>query len=247
MTPALQSLQAERLKRNRLPGGHRPRQSPEPYDDTLPPRAASIEQVFYQGSLLAGDAPSVPTDSDARIQRLHLDERSWIDHCPGWLRGADTVFDHLVTTLPWRQRTDIAMYDRRVDEPRLTYWWHAFGTDPVPLPVLGDIRRVLGRRYAKPFDAIGFNLYRDGNDSVAWHGDRHRHHVVDPIVAIVSVGQPRPLRVRPRGGGPGRSWSLGHGDLFVMGGRCQHDWEHTVPKVAHAGPRMSITYRHGAR
>jgi hypothetical protein len=49
-------------------------------------------------------------------------------------------------------------------------------------------------RYGEPLHSIGFNLYRDGADSVAWHGDRHRHVVTDPIVAIVSVGCPRPLR-----------------------------------------------------
>ena len=103
-------------------------------------------------------------------------------------------------------------------------------------------------RYAEPFDSIGFNLYRDGDDSVAWHGDRHRHVVTNPVIAIVSTGAPRPLRLRRRrdqgGGGPSRSWSLGNGDLFVMGGACQHDWEHAVPKVRSVtGPRLSITFR----
>ena len=69
----------------------------------------------------------------------------------------------------------------------------------------------------------------------------------NPVVAIVSVGAARPLRVRPRGGGAALSFDLGRGDLFVMGGACQHDWEHSVPKVRHAEPRISITYRHGAR
>ena len=100
------------------------------------------------------------------------------------------------------------------------------------------------RHYARPFDSIGFNLYRDGHDSVAWHSDRERYELEDPTVAIVSTGQPRPFHVRPRGGGASRSWQLGHGDLFVMGGSCQHDWEHCVPKVAAAGPRLSIMFRH---
>ena len=93
------------------------------------------------------------------------------------------------------------------------------------------MRRVLSTRYAEAFDSIGFNCYRHGEDSVAWHGDRHRHTIDDPVVAIVSVGAPRPLRLRPRGGGRARSFDLGRGDLFVMGGACQHDWEHCVPKV----------------
>ena len=76
-----------------------------------------------------------------------------------------------------------------------------------PLAVLADARRALGAHYGETFDSIGFNCYRHGGDSVAWHGDRHRHTVTDPVVAIVSVGQPRPLRLRPRGGGRARGRS----------------------------------------
>ena len=66
--------------------------------------------------------------------------------------------------------------------------------------MLAERRSGAERRYAEAFDSIGFNCYRDGDDSVAWHGDRHRQHLDDPVVAIVSVGAARPLRVRPRGG-----------------------------------------------
>jgi alkylated DNA repair dioxygenase AlkB len=109
------------------------------------------------------------------------------------------------------------------------------------------MRRVLSHRYGESFDSIGFNCYRRGDDSVAWHGDRHRKTVIDPVVAIVSVGAPRPFRLRPRGGGRSISFDLGIGDLLVMGGACQHAWQHCVPKVRHAQPRISITYRHGER
>jgi alkylated DNA repair dioxygenase AlkB len=195
-----------------------------------------------QGSLFGVLDPEVDaTFSDVR--RIELDERSWVDLARGWLHGADVVFDELLDVVPLRQRTNVQMYDRLVDEPRMSAWWHVGGGQPEPLAILSEMRKLLSLRYAEAFDSIGFNLYRDGRDSVAWHGDRHRRVVVDPIVAIVSVGSPRPLRLRPRGGGTSLSWDLGDGDLFVMGGACQHDWEHTVPKVRHAGPRLSITFR----
>jgi hypothetical protein len=139
------------------------------------------------------------------------------------------------------------MYDRLVDEPRLTWWWsEADGGFGLPLPVLEEVRTVLSGRYGRHFDSVGLNLYRDGTDSVAWHGDRVRLSQVDPLVVIVSLGAPRPFLIRRRGGGASQAWLLGHGDLFVMGGAVQHDWEHSVPKVANAGPRLSITYRHDA-
>jgi alkylated DNA repair dioxygenase AlkB len=179
------------------------------------------------------------------LQRINLDGTSWLDHCPGWLTGEQHVFDHLVSELEWHQRT-VTMWERRLPEPRLTSWWTA-EQGPESLPVLANARLALSTRYAEAFDSIGFNCYRNGEDSVAWHGDRHRLYIDDPVVAILSVGAPRPLRLRPRGGGRALSFDLGRGDLFVMGGACQHDWEHCVPKVKHAEPRISITFRHGAR
>jgi alkylated DNA repair dioxygenase AlkB len=201
--------------------------------------------MFLQGSLFGNAEPS--TGALTAIERTWLDTHSWIDHAPMWLQGADDVFDELLASLPWQQRRGIQMYDQLLDEPRLVHWWSVASGTPEPLALLRSIRTDLGRHYRVTFDSIGFNLYRDGNDSVAWHGDRHRHVVTDPIVAILSVGAGRHLRLRPRGGGASQSWDLGYGDLFVMGGACQHDWEHSVPKARAAGPRISITFRHDAR
>lgn len=199
--------------------------------------------MFYQGSLFGTLVPEFDS-TFGELNRLDLDATTWVDLAPGWLSGADQVYDELIAMLPFQQRTGVKMYDRIVDEPRLSAWWRVEHDRPEPIPILGDIRLLLAERYDEPFDSIGFNLYRDGRDSVAWHGDRHRHIVTNPVIAIVSVGAPRPLRLRPRGGGNSVGWDLGNGDLFVMGGACQHDWEHTVPKVrVTSGPRLSITFR----
>jgi alkylated DNA repair dioxygenase AlkB len=199
--------------------------------------------MFLQASLFGTLTPAFDA-SFAEASRLTLDAATWVEHVPGWVRGDAQVFDELVATLPFRQRTGVKMYDRVVDEPRLSAWWRVEHGTPEPLRILADVRSLLSERYHERFDSIGFNLYRDGADSVAWHGDRHRHVVVNPVIAIVSAGSARPLRLRPRGGGRSLSWNLGHGDLFVMGGACQHDWEHAVPKVkGRVGPRLSITFR----
>jgi alkylated DNA repair dioxygenase AlkB len=197
----------------------------------------------WQGCLFGHDDPSVDAEFPA-VRRLDLDADSWVDHLPGWLRGTDLVFAELVARLAWRQRR-VVMYDRLLPEPRLTWLWELAGGRAEPFPILTGMRLALGARYERAFDSIGCNYYRDGRDSVAWHGDRVRH-LADPVVAVVSVGAPRPFLLRPRGGGASHGFLLGQGDLLVMGGRCQHEWEHCVPKVAEAGPRISITYRHGA-
>ena len=209
---------------------------------------ARIEQVFPLQATLFGSGEPLADATFENAVRIDLDGRSWIEFVPQWLAGADTLFQRVVDGVELRQRRDVPMYDSVVDEPRLSAWWHAESESTEPLPVLADLRGALTDRYHRPFDSIGFNLYRDGRDSVAWHGDRHRRRVSDPVVAIVSLGSPRPLKLRPRGGGPSLSWDLGRGDLFVMGGACQHDWEHCVPKLARpVGPRLSVTYRHDTR
>ena len=202
--------------------------------------------VAWQTSLFGTSEPAVDGTFPG-IRRIELDDTAWVDHLPGWLAGADVVMDSLVRTAPWRSSSR-PMYDRIVEVPRLTAWygWDAdagYG-DGAP-PIIDDMRAALSRRYRVEFTSCGCNLYRDGRDSVAWHGDRIREEVDDPRVAIVSVGQPRKLLMRPITGGPSRAFRLGQGDLFVMGGSSQRTWQHSVPKVAAAGPRMSITFRHG--
>ncbi len=197
----------------------------------------------WQTSLFGGDEPSVDA-SLGSLARTWLDAESWVDHAPRWLRGGDAVLLELAAALPWRQR-EVTMYHRRLPEPRLTAWWSEASPEPEPLPVLAEARALLAEHYARPFDSIGFNLYRHGCDSVAWHSDRERFDHEDPVVVILSTGAARPFRVRPIGGGSSRAWSLGDGDLLVMGGACQHGWQHCVPKMAHVeGPRLSIMFRH---
>jgi alkylated DNA repair dioxygenase AlkB len=201
------------------------------------------EDLSWQASLFGLETPSIDAGLTG-LDRTWLDDASWVDRLPRWLQGSDHVFAELVARLPWRQRR-VRMYDRMVDEPRLTWWWNEEeGPGEPPLPVVPEIGAALDRQYDLHFDSVGFNFYRDGRDSVAWHRDRVSKTQADPVVAIVAVGAPRPFLLRPYGGGPSTPFLLGQGDLFVLGGAIQHHWEHTVPKVAAAGPRISIMFRH---
>ena len=203
-----------------------------------------IDPVTWQPSLLEWTEDPGIDGSFSKVTRIELDERSWLDYAPGWVSGADELFQELVETADWRQRTR-HMYDKVVAEPRLTAYWHASGGVPLEPQVLESMRTCLSERYGTEFDSAGLNLYRDGRDSVAWHRDRIAREIADPIVVLVSLGQPRKFLVRPHGGGRSRSFLLGGGDLLATGGRFQREWEHSVPKVASAGPRISIAFRHG--
>ncbi|MEU0687123.1 alpha-ketoglutarate-dependent dioxygenase AlkB [Streptomyces uncialis] len=181
-----------------------------------------------------------------RARRVALGAGAWVDVLPGWLHGADELFERLASDVPWRaERRE--MYERMVDVPRLLC--HYVEGRTLPHPALDEARTALNAHYGpelgEPFVTAGLCYYRDGRDSVAWHGDRiGRGAREDTMVAIVSVGAPRDLLLRPRGGGPTTRYALGHGDLIVMGGSCQRTWEHAVPKSARAtGPRISVQFR----
>jgi alkylated DNA repair dioxygenase AlkB len=199
-----------------------------------------------QGSLFETDEQPRPGRLAGNVQRTELTEGAWLDGLPGWMRGADRLFDRLAATVPWHAERR-QMYDRVVDVPRLLCFYPE--DTPLPDPALTAAKAELDDYYAselgEPFVTVGLCLYRDGRDSVAWHGDTiGRASTEDTMVAIVSVGAPRALTLRPRGGGRSLRRDLGHGDLIVMGGSCQRTWEHAVPKTARAvGPRISIQFR----
>ena len=200
-------------------------------------------QLVWQPSLFASGAGVEFDRQFSGLTRINLDPDSWVDHQPGWVSGSDELFEHLLRAMGWQQRSR-HMYEQRVVEPRLTAHWNDRMDTPLEPPVLDEMRHVLSARYERAFDSVGFNLYRDGRDSVAWHGDRIARHVHDPIVALVALGEPRKFLLRPKGGGRSKVFHLGQGDLFVTGGRTQRAWDHSVPKVARAGPRISLAFRH---
>ncbi len=196
------------------------------------------------------DAPRQRTLFDAlptavtplRPDRFALDAECWVELQRSWVEGADALLDAAVHALPW-QSGRRPMYDRMVDVPRLTAFLPVHA--PVFPPPVRAMAAALSTRYAVDFDTVGANFYRSGSDSVAWHRDgvgRLRRH---PLIAIVSLGGPRRFALRALGGGASTGFTLGSGDLLVMGGATQHRWEHTVPKVAVAAPRVSLSFRHG--
>ena len=188
-----------------------------------------------QGSLF-GCGPPVLADLDPLVVSTRLDPDCLVDHAPGWLSGADDLFLDLLGSLPWRSHHRW-MVDHQVLEPRLSTTIHE------PTAAMSDMARALGNHYGRAHVASWANLYRSGDDGVAWHGDRHRPGSRHEDVALVSVGGPRTFRVRRRGGGPSLSWTLSSGDLLVMRGPAQQRFEHCIPKVASAGPRISIVFR----
>jgi alkylated DNA repair dioxygenase AlkB len=200
--------------------------------------------IAVQQSLL--DVGDEAAPGMLRPERLPLTRGAWVDVQRGWLGGSAALFERLARDVPWRAERR-RMYDRTVDVPRLLCFYGE--EDALPDPALEACRDALSAHYGpelgEPFRTAGLCFYRDGRDSVAWHGDRiGRGSTEDTMVAILSLGEARPLLLRPRGGGEASRYVLGHGDLFVMGGSCQRTWEHAVPKSSRpTGPRISVQFR----
>jgi alkylated DNA repair dioxygenase AlkB len=200
--------------------------------------------VQYQPSLFGGDSTPSFDEKFSRLQRRTLDAESWVDHAPGWVSGSDALFEEVRASRTWGQRTRV-VFENEVIEPRLTDHWSLSSGEPLRPEILERMRLALGAHYGLEFDSAGFNYYRDGRDSVAMHGDKIHRSIREPIVVLVSLGEPRRMLLKPREGGSSLPFELGRGDLFVTGGRTQRTWLHGIPKVAHAGPRISIAFRYG--
>ena len=192
--------------------------------------------LTWQPSLLGGSSP----DFDAAFghaERREIGSGAWLEVVSGWVQGGDALFETLLQGAPWASH-ERHMYDRTVVEPRLTT--RLWSDPPPPLPAMAE---ALSERFGVDLSAISANLYRDGRDSVAWHGDRFGRKRAEAIVAILSLGSPRRFLLRPKGGGRSLRLEPASGDLLVLGGTCQRTWEHSVPKCSQAGPRISVMFR----
>lgn len=190
-----------------------------------------------QGSLFGTAELTVDRDF-TRLLRRELADGAWVDYAPGWLAGDEALLELIAERAHWSS-PEVKMYDKVVKTPRavasVDVAWH---------PLLGEMVNVLSARYQKQLHRVSAGFYRDGRDSVAWHGDRVARERDEAIVATVSLGGPRRFLLRPAAGGASISYSLGQGDLIVMGGSCQRTWRHAVPKVASAPPRIALMFRH---
>jgi alkylated DNA repair dioxygenase AlkB len=197
---------------------------------------------MLQQSLFGGGEPALapPRHVDRRLLPSRGRDPSWVEVHRGLLAGADALYADLRDGVAWR-REERVMYDARVAVPRLLGSLPRDGAVP---PVLEALRGRLEGRHGVAFASVQVAHYRDGRDSVAFHRDRGYREHPRAIVAVLSLGAPRRFLLRPVGGGPSLSFEVQGGDLLVMGGACQRDWEHGVPKARGVGPRIAVMFRH---
>jgi len=199
--------------------------------------------------------PTTWVVADPEVERVELDDRSWVDVVRGLVPSgaADAVHDELAASVPWQQGR-VFRYERYVDEPRLGGWQAGDGRHPA----LVEVQDWISHRYRVRFDGVALAQYRDGRDSVAWHRDRELKWLEDTIIGVFTTGARRPWLVRPLSGtrraaedddlADAIDLSPASGDLLVLGGACQDRWLHAVPKVrAPVRSRISGQWRWTSR
>ena len=191
-----------------------------------------------QLDLFGAPASGTPTFDKGfgSLARTDLGLGAWLDRAPAWVAHHQTLFDELATTLPWRAESR-PMYTRMVEVPRLLarVEQHA---------LIEQMRLALCERYGEDFVRVNAALYRDGKDSVAFHGDTTARDMIAATVATISLGAARKFLLKPTEGGRSQAYALGGGDLVVMGGTCQRTWRHAIPKLAtDVGPRIAVMFR----
>ncbi len=201
-----------------------------------------------------GFAPPIHVNADAPVERVELDATSWVDVRRGWLDGAGDLYEALRGGVAW-QASRLFRYDHYVEERRLGSFWRP--GRPLPHESLAEAHRAVRRDYGVTLGGFGLLLYRDGTDGQAFHRDTDMRWLDDTVVAILTLGARRPWLLRPRANrfdqSPGRGathdLAPGGGDLLVMGGRCQADWEHSVAYLSRqvVAPRISVQWRHARR
>ncbi|HEY0504006.1 MAG TPA: alpha-ketoglutarate-dependent dioxygenase AlkB [Lysobacter sp.] len=163
----------------------------------------------------------------------------WPDFLPADLAAA--WFAQLKEEVAWEAQQR-PMYDRIVDVPRLVASYR-LDEAGVPAP-LADAGRRLREHVGEPFNAVGLNFYRDGQDSVAPHGDKLHMLVPGHPIALLSLGSARRMTIRDIASRRAQHIDLEPGSLLVMSHASQRTHEHGIPKTREpVGARISLAYR----
>lgn len=184
-------------------------------------------------------------------RRIYAEDGADVSICDRWIDACQSraLFDELSQT-PGLAQASMRIYGREVFQPRLSVAYGAAysysGARHESRPwttTLLSLMAKAAKSTGSIFNQAIVQLYRDGSDSIGWHADDEPELGPEPTIVGISFGGPRRMLLRSRGGWPSTPVELTDGSMLVMRGRTQSVAMHSIPKVARAEPRVSVTLR----
>ena len=165
---------------------------------------------------------------------------------------ADDLFASLLTEIEWRQEA-IRIFGKSVLQPRRTSWYgeRDYSYSGIVMsrrkwtPLLNEIKTKVESAARWSFNGVLMNHYRDGQDSMGWHRDNERELGPAPVIASISLGEPRRFLLRHREDLSLKiELILENGSLLLMRGKSQEAWDHSLPKSSRVkNARINLTFR----
>ncbi len=181
-------------------------------------------------------------------QVLIADTQGGVYYRPGVVDAATAArwFEGLRDSVAW-QAMRRPMYDRVVDVPRLVAAYR-LESESLPGPLV-DVAALMRAEVGEPFNTVGLNYYRDGQDSVAPHNDKVQTLVPGHPIALLSLGATRRMTIRAKQATNSPSTRAIHidlepGSVLTMSYDSQLHYDHGIPKTRDGiGPRISLAFR----
>lgn len=193
------------------------------------------------------------------MDQIIISPNSYISYDSSFLEkeNADELLNYLLTNVEWEQKFYTSYKTgQKIAQPRLTAW---FADDPNMaysysgitqkvqswLSPLSDLKEKIEKASGAIFNSVLLNFYRDGSDSVGLHADNEKELGLKPTIASISLGATRTFRMKHNSHAfQTINSQLVHGSLLIMGGNCQQDWKHEVPKEPDISQgRVNLTFR----
>ncbi|KAL0479681.1 alpha-ketoglutarate-dependent dioxygenase [Acrasis kona] len=199
------------------------------------------------------------TNGTAQIIKKQKKNEPEVQYKPKWMQSVKVVNDSIpliFDKIHWHRVSYYKpSFEKSLSNPRFTTVYgcdedlksetkRKYPIEPIPdflLPVLKEVEKVTNQHY----NMIMCNLYLEPGHSITWHSDDENFLGPNPCIASLTLGGTRDFFLREKADHQNKiKWELAHGDLIVMKGATQHDWEHAVPKRTQANePRINLTFR----
>ncbi len=166
---------------------------------------------------------------------------------------ADDFYNYLLTEIPWRP-DEAVIFGKLIETKRKIAWYgdesfeytysgrtkRALSWTPQLLALKEACENLTGEKY----NSCLLNLYHDGSEGMAWHGDGEKDLKKNGAIASLTFGAERKFAFKHKATKEKVELQLSHGSLLVMKDETQSHWLHRLPPTKKvSSPRINLTFR----